>query len=430
MITSPSADLAREEFAKWVHDALNELYDSFSLRTHPLADALRLAPGDPLQRGQNLRREILEAIRALRPSAGVPARSPDWRVYRILELRYIEGLTPDEVINRVALSRSHYFHEQSRALEALVAALWDRYVSLHQTDATASPLDQATHEDLVRSESERLYTSPDTQDAVPVAALLKDLQPVLEQIATTRGVSLHLETIDPAMVLSANRVLLRQAILEAIGCLLNPAGVDTLEVATFEESPRMGIDIVARSSSGAQMSSHPSPSTRDTMDTCRQLMTTMAGHIEFSTALDARRARFTWLTPTHCRLLVIDDNEGFEELFRRYLVGHGWNVIGARDGTQARALIAQVQPTAILLDVLMPQEDGWDLLMALQRDETTRAIPIIVCSVINQPQVALALGATACLPKPVTQQALLRVLEPWSCPAKLDSASATQETEH
>jgi CheY-like chemotaxis protein len=414
MITSPSGGLAREEFAKWVHDALNELYDSFSLRTHPLADALRLAPGDPLQRGQSLRREILEAIRALRPPVGIPARSPDWRIYRILELRYIEGLTPDEVINRVALSRSHYFHEQGRALEALIAALWDRYVSLHQADAIASPLDQATHEDLVRSESERLYTTPDTQDAVPAAALLKDLQPVLEQIATVQGVALRVEAVDPAMVLPANRILLRQAILEAIGCLLSPAGVDTLEVATFEQPPHMGLEIVARSSSGAPLPSHTAPSTHHAMDTCRQLVATMAGHIEIATAIDnTRHARFTWLTPTPCRLLVIDDNEGFEELFRRYLVGHGWEVIGARDGTQARTLIAQVQPTAILLDVLMPQEDGWELLMALQRDESTRAIPIIVCSVINQPQVAVALGATACLPKPVTQQALLRVLEPW-----------------
>jgi CheY-like chemotaxis protein len=416
MTTSPGSGLAREEFARWVHDALNELYDSLSLRTHPLADALRLAPGDPLQRGQTLRREILEAIRTLRPAAGVPARSPDWRVYRILELRYIEGLTPDEVIERVALSRSHYFHEQGRALDALVAALWDKYLTVHQADAVAPPLDQATHEDLVRSESERLYTSPDTQELVPVAALLKDLQPVLEQVATVHGVSLRLEMGHPGMVLPANRVLLRQAILEAVACLLNRAGVDVLQVATFEDLPHMGIDFTARLSTTADASSPASPAGHGAMDTCRQLMATMAGHIEVADAPDAARARFIWLSPGPRRLLVIDDNEGFEDLFRRYLVGRDWEVIGARNGAQARELIPQVHPTVIMLDVLMPQEDGWELLMALQRDQATRAIPIIVCSVINQPQVAIALGAAACLPKPVRPQALLRVLAPWSPP--------------
>ena len=414
MTPDPHDSVVREEFAKWVHDALNELYDSVSLRSHPLAVALRLAPGDPLQRGQTLRREILEAIRMLRPAPGIPARSPDWRMYRILELRYIEGLTPDEVIDRVALSRSHYYHEQGRALEALVSALWGKYQGLHQASAGTPPASQPTHQDLLRSEAERLYASPEMQDAVPVMALLKDLEGVLERIATVQGVSLRMKAGHPTMVLPANRVLLRQAILEAAACLLSPAGADALEVATFEEPPSIGIDIVARCSAESAKPSQSASGPLTTMETCRQLVATMEGHIETAETDNARRVRFAWRAPSPRRLLVIDDNEGFEELFRRYLAGHGWEVIGARNGAQARALIAQVQPTAIMLDVLMPQEDGWELLMALQRDESTRSIPIIVCSVINQPQVAITLGAAACLPKPVTPQALLRVLAPWS----------------
>jgi len=427
MTTISSSSLDRGEFAKWVHDALNELYDSFSLRTHPLADALRLTPGDPLQRGQSLRREILEAIGTLRPAPGVPSRSPDWRIYRILELRYLEGLTPDEVIERIALSRSHYYHEQSRALEALVSALWNKYQTLHQAGEIAPTLDQATHEDLVRSESERLSASPDVQDAIAAAALLKDLQPVLEQIASVQGVSLRVQANHPSMVLPANRVVLRQAILEAVGCLLSPSCAEALEVTTFENAPHMGIELLARFSTGARPLSQVSPSGHDAMDTCRQLVTTMAGHIDVAEMPHARCVRFMWPMVGPRRLLVIDDNEGFENLFRRYLVGHGWEVIGARDGAQARELIPQVRPTVIILDVLMPQEDGWELLMALRGDEVTRAIPIIVCSVINQPQVALTLGAAACLPKPVRQQALLRVLEPWS---RRPDGRTKSETDH
>jgi CheY-like chemotaxis protein len=75
--------------------------------------------------------------------------------------------------------------------------------------------------------------------------------------------------------------------------------------------------------------------------------------------------------------------------------------------------VAEIRPTVIILDVLLPQEDGWELLMSLRADDRTRDIPVIVCSVLREPQLARSLGASAHLPKPVTQGALLEALTPW-----------------
>jgi len=65
---------------------------------------------------------------------------------------------------------------------------------------------------------------------------------------------------------------------------------------------------------------------------------------------------------------------------------------------------------AIILDIMMPETDGWRVLQALKLDERTRQIPVIVCSVVNDPELGLALGAASYLTKPVFRPALLRVL--------------------
>lgn len=59
----------------------------------------------------------------------------------------------------------------------------------------------------------------------------------------------------------------------------------------------------------------------------------------------------------------------------------------------------------------MPSQDGWEILEALQKDPVTRGIPVIVCSVLEDPQLARSLGARAYLQKPVSQSELLSTLE-------------------
>jgi Amt family ammonium transporter len=111
--------------------------------------------------------------------------------------------------------------------------------------------------------------------------------------------------------------------------------------------------------------------------------------------------------------LVIDDNEQFLDLFRRYLAGHPWQVVGAVDGDSARRLAQECRPTVSLLDVMLPKEDGWEILRRWKAEPSTQNLPVIICSVLNEPQVATTLGAAGYLLKPVTQRSLLHALAPW-----------------
>ena len=97
-------------------------------------------------------------------------------------------------------------------------------------------------------------------------------------------------------------------------------------------------------------------------------------------------------------------------MFRRYLSRSNVRVIGIQEPDRVLPLARQWQPQAITLDVMMPTMDGWEILQALQADPETRHIPVIICSVWDEPELAFSLGAADFLKKPITQKDLLRTL--------------------
>jgi CheY-like chemotaxis protein len=412
--TSPT----REAFADWVHDALNHLYDSPYLQTHPLAELLVGPQAGALPRSQRLRRLLLDAIQTMRPEAGVPAQSSDWRAYRILELRYLEALGPTEVMHQLALGKSQYFREQGRVLDALTAVLWDKWQA-----ARAEPLSEAgpgegadatTRETLARSEAERLYTRA-TWEAVDVAQLLNELRTVVEPLAQVKNARVRFPPLSHLTVLRADRVMLRQALLNVITYALDIAREAEVEIDSFAEGDETGMRVRAKAAAAGQPSLGAWERQGVGLDICRQLMQEMGGALHLAAGgQPGWEARLAWPMSQQRVLLVVDDNQGFVDLFRRYLAAHHWQVLGAPDGATARQAIAETRPTVIMLDVMMPREDGWEFLMSLKANPETRDIPVIICSVLTEPQLALTLGAAAYLSKPVTQQALLQALAPWN----------------
>ena len=85
-------------------------------------------------------------------------------------------------------------------------------------------------------------------------------------------------------------------------------------------------------------------------------------------------------------------------------------MVEAYNGTDALRLARELQPDAITLDVMMPSQDGWEVLQRLKSEPDTRRIPIIICSVLDDPELAFSLGAVACLKTPVSQADLVGAL--------------------
>ena len=74
-------------------------------------------------------------------------------------------------------------------------------------------------------------------------------------------------------------------------------------------------------------------------------------------------------------------------------------------------MVEKHSPRGIVLDVMMPEVDGWQMLGRLRRHPVTGHIPILICSIVSQEELAFSLGARGFLRKPVTRKNLLDALE-------------------
>ena len=119
-------------------------------------------------------------------------------------------------------------------------------------------------------------------------------------------------------------------------------------------------------------------------------------------------------------VLVVEDNPPAAELLARYLDGGGFRMEIARTGTEALTKARALNPVAITLDILLPEIDGWEVLTRLKQEDSTRDIPVVVISVVDNPDLGRALGAIDYFVKPVDKQALLSRLGRYSFTSKVE----------
>jgi len=112
-------------------------------------------------------------------------------------------------------------------------------------------------------------------------------------------------------------------------------------------------------------------------------------------------------------LLIIEDDPSLRELLRDVLKLSGFRVEAAADGQTCLNLAKTLQPDCILLDLRLPDIDGFAVLRRLRNDPTTAAIPVIVLSGftrIEDQELALELGAVAYITKPYNIPDLILVV--------------------
>ena len=110
------------------------------------------------------------------------------------------------------------------------------------------------------------------------------------------------------------------------------------------------------------------------------------------------------------RVLVIDDDPDAVYLLQENLGQNDFEVIGARNGIEGQQMARDLQPKAILLDILMPDKDGWQVLHDLKADELTTNIPVILLTIVDKKALGFRLGASAYLLKPLDPVAVLDAL--------------------
>lgn len=258
-------------------------------------------------------------------------------------------------------------------------------------------------------------------------------------LATQKGLTLDLVDDGTLAEVRLDRGRVRQVIVNLLGnaCKFTPAGAVTVETRGVGEG---WLDVFVRDTGPGIPASEweaifqefhqvegAAPGTGLGLAISRRLARAMGGDV----TLDSRSGvgtTFHLRLPKDCLavpdivpaaaplsgkgqvlLLSVDDDPSVAPLLHKMLSGHGYRVVASSSPHAAVSDARRLQPAAILLDILMPERDGEDVLRELKSDPGTRGIPVIVISVKDTMEVPDV--ADGHLIKPVRQEPLLRLLE-------------------
>lgn len=396
-----------EEFVENVRQALLSLYDPSALQQSPLLADSAGATGSVVGI-QRFRRTLLDTINLFHPKHGVPSVSRAWRIYRILELRYIERNDVADVIAQIALSKSQYHREHHYALQAVSRLLWKDWQSkgINPSISSSDTSIARPPDTLLQSEVDSLRQAPVDVRTSPVE-VLRGIDDLLRPLCRRSGKILQLEIADNLPSLPCDRVTLRQALLPLLMRTINSTQSQQIRVGVSHRDDWVDVVIDGVPSESTQI--------RHLMiEDCRPFVELLGGALAFQeqpTPTAHTSIRLSLPVDVRATLLVVDNHPNFADFVARCLVGQKWDVIGVGEVDQAFLLAEARQPQAIVLDVIIPGRDGWDLLARLKESRATREIPVIICSILDEPEIALTLGAAGYLRKPVDRDHLTQTLE-------------------
>jgi CheY-like chemotaxis protein len=117
------------------------------------------------------------------------------------------------------------------------------------------------------------------------------------------------------------------------------------------------------------------------------------------------------LTAETSLVLIIDNDPLVHDLMRRSLNKEGFQVESAFNGSEGLYKAKALQPDVIILDVMLPEMDGWTVLATLKTDPDLQNIPVIMASILDNKKLGYTMGATDFLTKPIDRQRLSTLLK-------------------
>ena len=379
-----------------LHEALANLYHGAALGQVAFADHFDQVAClvDPLSRAQRLRGILLDAIEELQPPRPETFRSPETRGYRILTMHFVEGLTIAQVAEELNVSERQSYRDLVRA-EASLGELLESYRSRRPSETGRA----AQRE--VQRELDRLTVKMSTVDVV---ALVQSALDLVAPLAGQQAVQVRADL--PAMPVSAlvSPGMFKQALVQMLSAAIRANRRGPVQV-TLECQPgalHVAVDFVAASR-------------RQFAESIEQLQDLVrAQGLTWRTAWGQYGQVRTTITLSRTRrlALVVEDNESAVELYHRFLAARDdWELLQVSDTEALLPLAAEHSPAVIVLDIMMPDRDGWSLLQMLKAAPETRDIPVLVCTVFEEGKLAQALGASAFCKKPVTRGEFIAALD-------------------
>jgi CheY-like chemotaxis protein len=355
---------------------------------------------------------ILEALESLEPPPNTPPNAPAQQVYSLLHHRFVLQLTQEETAYRLNVSRRTVNRLQHRAVHALAGALW-KHSQIGVQAVTDLPqggdglltediaLDTQTvdwHAQMQRELDSLQAKAPNAWCDVEevIDSVLDLVQPMFSKL----GIRAEVRSVQRSLAAAIHPVLLHQVLISALRRFA--PYVSDRQIAIYARLEEGNVRITL---TGAAVTDGLSE--RDLTSGIP-----LSKGVSIETCIDGRQA-FVWISvPSMGKItvLVVDDNEDMARFYRDCTIGTRYHIVHVAQG---RNLLDAVEtaPDVIVLDVMLPDIDGWRLLMRLHEDPATRTIPVIVCSVVQEEDLALSLGAVRYLPKPVQPREFVQALD-------------------
>lgn len=388
------------EFEEHIRDLLSNLYDYLKLADNPVAGALAPELSGNERLGA-IRRLVLRAIDELQaePKDGPGSRRN--RLYHILQLRYVEQQSTVDVLNQLALSERQYYREHQRALQTISRVIWDERFAGSAAAGSAEAAELSLADELDYLNVDRGQRAFDVKTEILAAIRATRV------IAARRGIDINVIDASESISLSLPQPVFRQLIVLMLNELLSALETGArVDIGLSQQEAALLIHLGGLASSA------------QARGCCERLLgdaTARALLASLKAELDCEAPPQLWLRFERAmhKILVVDDNPDTIGLFKRYLAHQPYQLLAAQAEDEALR-IAQATPLlGIILDVMLPGKDGWQILQRFKNHPATAEIPVLICSVLEMEALALSLGADGYLKKPPTRDAFLALLGEW-----------------
>jgi CheY-like chemotaxis protein len=400
-----------KEFEKEFQEALCHLYDP----DYQPCEALCVATGCDLGDGMPaVRAAILRAIESLEPPADIPPTALAKQVHGLLYNRFVLRLTQEETAFRLNVSRRTVNRLQHTAVHALAGALWGHSQTMERVTKDLPrgddelPTEEITSDTQIpdwRSQMQRELDS--LQAKAPnapcdVGEAILSVLGFMDPLAPKLGIRVEVKSVQRGLVAAIHPVLLHQVLISALKRFAPCVSGGRVAVYARLEDGNVRITLTGATAvrSGLNERNFTSgiPISKD---------------ISIEACVDGTQA-FVWINVPSVgkvTVLVVDDNEDMARFYRDCTIGTRYHIVHVAQGGALFEAIEATVPDIVVLDVMLPDIDGWRLLMRLHEDPATRSIPVIICSVVQEEDLALSLGAARYLPKPVRPREFIQALD-------------------
>jgi CheY-like chemotaxis protein len=338
---------------------------------------------------------VARAVDELKPAPDAPPSARIRRIHGILLYRYVQGMTQEEVAERLGITARHLRREQTEAVRALALHLWEQHFASTAAETAPAGWRAQVREELALLREGAPYVVSDVNEVMHGAAALGRL------LAGKQGVALAVEDAQPPLSVAIHPAALRQVILAAVAQLAARMAGGQITLAARSAGRRVRLTITG---------SPIAPSGLPAANFIEEALDAPEGTVTLEEVPGGAAFHIELPLLEHV-VLVVDDNHDMAHLYRRYTAGAGFYIVHAAQGQRALAAAEACSPSVIVLDVMLPDLDGWTLLAQLREHPSTRNTPVVVCSVVPEEALALALGATQCLRKPIQRERFLQALQ-------------------